>query len=152
MPQGLKNSPPTFQRAVYETLGDLKGRSVWSFFDDANFGSEDEGAHLKELDEVLWRLQAATMKLKLRKCRFGTPRAEFLGHVIDEEGKRPSDASVAAIRALKEPKNGSELLRFLGLVNYFGDFVEDFCQSGPSPLSGAEEIRVQQRKEARALH
>ena len=127
LPQGLKNSPPTFQRAVNETLGDLKGQSVWSFFDDASVGSEDEESHLRELDEVLGRLEVSGMKLKLRKCRFGTHRAEVLGYVVDRDGIRPSSAHIAAIKDLKEPQNGAELLRFLGLMNYFGDFIEDFA-------------------------
>ena len=74
LPQGLKNSPPTFQRAVNERLGDLKGQSVWSFFDDASVGSEDEGSHLRELDEVLGRLEVSGMNLKLRKCRLAPIR------------------------------------------------------------------------------
>jgi transposase InsO family protein len=31
------------------------------------------------------------------------------------------------MRGLAEPKNGAELLRFLGVANYFGAFIEDFA-------------------------
>ena len=50
---------------------------------------------------------------------FGTHKAELLGYVEDRDGIRPSSAHIAEIKALKEPENGAELLRFLGLMNYF---------------------------------
>ncbi len=59
---------------------------------------------------------------------FGTPEAIVLGHMVDKNGVRPSEEHVKAIRDLKEPTNGAELLRFLGLMNFFADFIEDFRQ------------------------
>lgn len=38
-----------------------------------------------------------------------------------------------AIRALVEPASGDELMRFLGLVNYFSDFVDHFAETA-APL------------------
>ncbi len=32
-----------------------------------------------------------------------------------------------AIRDLEEPTNRAELFRFLGLMNFFADFTEDFA-------------------------
>ena len=39
LPQGLKNSPATFQRIVNTVLGDLKGLSVLAFMDDVSVGT-----------------------------------------------------------------------------------------------------------------
>ncbi len=68
LPQGLKNSPATFQRIVNEILGDLKGQCVWSYMDDASVGSETAENHLRELSLVLARLEDAGVKLNFSKC------------------------------------------------------------------------------------
>ena len=127
LPMGLKNSPATFQRVVNEVLGDLKGQNVWCYMDDASVGSMNTEDHLKDLETVLTRFEDAGVKLKFSKCEFGTREATVLGHTITRNGIMPSEDHLKAIRNLKEPKNGSELLRFLGLVNFFGDFVENFA-------------------------
>ena len=52
--------------------------------------------------------------------------AEILGHRVDVDGLRSFDAHFDAIKALDDPQGGEELMRFLGLVNYFSHFVEHF--------------------------
>ncbi len=49
IPQGLKNSPGTFQRIVNEILGDLKGHWFWSYVDDDNVGSATAKNHQREM-------------------------------------------------------------------------------------------------------
>lgn len=133
LPQGLKNSPGTFQRIVNVILGDRKGRDVQAFMDDISIGTATEDEHLESLASALDLLYTAGVRLKLSKCEFGVRRAEILGHVVDAEGLRPSDKHVEAIRALVEPASGDELMRFLGLVNYFADFVDHFAETA-APL------------------
>jgi Reverse transcriptase (RNA-dependent DNA polymerase) len=40
LPQGLKNSPATFQRIMNTVLGDLKGNSVSNFVNDISVGTK----------------------------------------------------------------------------------------------------------------
>eukprot|EP00171_Calliarthron_tuberculosum_P011706 IDg11706t1 len=124
---GLKNSPATFQRIVNDILSDLKGNCVWCYMDDASVGSNTPEEHIQELELVLNRLDEAGAKLKLSKCEFGTKTATVLGHTVTPDGIKPSNSHVQAINDLQEPKNGAELLRFLGLMNFFADFIEDFA-------------------------
>ena len=51
-----------------------------------------------------------------------------LGHKINEDGIKPSDAPVSAVRKLVEPGGGEELMRFLGLMTYFSEFVNHFAE------------------------
>ena len=127
LPQGLKNSPATFQRIVNNILGDLKGQNVWCYVDDASVGSMTPEEHLKDLSIVLSRLNKAGAKLKFSKCTWGANEATVLGHKVTPNGILPSDEHVTAIRNLQEPTNGTELLRFLGIMNFFGSFIEDFA-------------------------
>ena len=45
LPQGLKNSPGTFQRIINIILGSRKGKDVLAFMDDTSIGTETEDGH-----------------------------------------------------------------------------------------------------------
>jgi hypothetical protein len=49
---------------------------------------------------------------------------ELLGHRVSHGLVRPSDNHKAVFANFKEPRNASELLRFIGLVIFFGEHVE----------------------------
>ena len=51
------------------------------------------------------------------------PSIEYLGHVIDKDGLRPTGAKVRAIKEAPHPKNITQLRSFLGLINYYGKFL-----------------------------
>ena len=127
LPQGLKHSPAVFQRTVNAILGGRKGLDVWAFMDDISLGTCDAEAHLESLRSVLETLLKAGARLKLSKCRFGVREVEVLGHRISPDGMRPSDIHVQAIRDLIMPQNGDDVMRFLGLANYFAQFVDHFA-------------------------
>eukprot|EP00171_Calliarthron_tuberculosum_P022965 IDg22965t1 len=129
LPQGIKNDPGTFQRIVNMILGDRKGRDVMAFVDDTSVGTETEEEHLKSLESILDTLLKFNVRLKLSKCNFGVRSVEVLGHLVDENGLHPSTKHVEAIHQLVEPASGDELMRFLGLMNYFSDFIDHFADT-----------------------
>jgi hypothetical protein len=49
---------------------------------------------------------------------------ELLGHRVSHGLVRLSDDHTAVFANFKEPRNASELLRFIGLVIFFGKHVE----------------------------
>lgn len=151
LPQGLKNSPAAFQRIINVILGDRKGRDVWAFMDDVSVGAKSAETHLQSLDTVLQRFLDAGARLKFSKCQFGVRTAEILGHRIDKNGLKPSAAHIQAIRDLVEPRNGEELMCFLGLVNYFSDFVDHFAEVA-RPLHAALKRTGFNRKKKRGTH
>ena len=129
LPQAMKKSSGTLQRILNVVLGDRKGRDIFAFMDDTSVGTETEEEHLRSLETLLDTLLQSGVRLKLSKCSFGVRSAEILGHRIDEEGLHPSEAHVEAIERLSEPGSGNELMRFLGLINFFSDFVDHFAES-----------------------
>jgi RNase H-like domain found in reverse transcriptase len=87
-------------------------------------GSDSAAEHLVELEAVLKRTRGAGLKLKLVKCLFGKRSVELLGHRVPHGLVRPSDDHTAVFAIFKEPRNASRLLRFIGLVIFFGEHVE----------------------------
>jgi hypothetical protein len=119
LPQGLKNSPATFQRIVNQTLGDLKGDTVSGFVDDISVGTETVGEHPMVLRKVLSRIRTSGMKLKLSKCSFGKRSAEVLGHEVTSLGIRPSAGHLEAIRRLQEPQKRERVDEVFGSGELF---------------------------------
>jgi hypothetical protein len=55
---------------------------------------------------------------------------KYLGHIISQ-GKLMVDADkVKAIREWKRPETTNELQQFLGLVNYYREFIQDLGKTG----------------------
>ena len=133
LPQGMKNSSVTLQRIINIVLGDRKEQDVFAFMDDTSVGTETEEENLSSLESLLDTLLQAGVRLKLSKCSFGLRSTEILAHRVDNDGIRPSEAHIEAIGRLVEPASGDELMRFLGLVNFFSDFVDHFSETA-APL------------------
>ena len=123
LPFGVASAPAVFQ-CTMETV--LKGMPmVVAYLDDILVAGRTEQEHLTHLAQVLERLDSAGMKLKKEKCAFCLPQVEYLGHIISEEGLRPSASKVRAIKEAPVPSSLSELKSFLGLVNYYSKFLSN---------------------------
>ena len=123
MPFGVSSAPSLFQRTMDNLLQGLK--NVVVYIDDILITGQTEEEHLRTLNEVLTRLENAGMRLKREKCIFMVPQVEYLGHTISKEGLRPTDGKVRAITDAPQPTNISQLKAFLGLVNYYGKFMQN---------------------------
>jgi hypothetical protein len=95
-----------------------------TYLDDLAVGLDSAAEHLVGLEAVLERTRGAGLKLKLAKCLVGKRSVELLGHRVSHGLVRPSDDHTAVFANFKEPRNASALLRFIGLVVFFGEHVE----------------------------
>ena len=123
LPFGVSTAPGIFQNVMDQVLNGLEG--VCCYLDDILISSPDEVSHMKMLDEVLGRLARHNIKANRAKCVFKVTSLEYLGHVIDIEGLRPTEDKVKAIRSAPEPQNVNELRSFIGLITYYCKFI---CQ------------------------
>lgn len=73
---------------------------------------------------MLQRLEEHGIKVKKAKCTFMKAEVEHLGHQVDAEGLHTTPYKLAAISKAPAPKNIQELRLFLGLLNYYGKFLE----------------------------
>ena len=131
LPFGVSPAPAIFQRTMDSLLQGIPQTCV--YLDDILITGTTVEEHLKNLDEVLCRLQTAGLRLKSSKCLFMAPSVEYLGHVIDSAGLHPRKAKVKAITEAPAPRNVTELRSFLGLINYYGKFLPNLS-STLSPL------------------
>jgi len=125
---GLTNSPATFQAMMNELLRDLTNTGkVAVFIDDVIVGTETEEEHDKLVAEVIRRLEENDLYVKPEKCKWKVREVEFLGVVIGPEGIKMEKEKVKGILEWLTPKCVKDVQKFLGLANYYHQFIEGFA-------------------------
>ena len=124
---GLMNSLATFQAMMNELLRDLINTGkVAVFIDDVIIGMEMEEGHEKLVAEVIKRLEENNLYIKPEKCRWKVREVGFLGVVIGPEGIKMEEEKVKGVLEWLTPKCVKDVQKFLGLVNYYRQFIESF--------------------------
>ena len=77
---------------------------------------------------MIYKLSEFGLCVKLDKSVFFQDSVEYLGYIINKDGKRPSQSSIEAIKQLKRPENVSEVQAFLGKINYYRCFVKQLAE------------------------
>ena len=120
LPFGVSSAPAIFQRVMNKVLKNLK--KTTKFFDDILVTGSNDEENLRNLCEVLKRIRDHCLCLKEDKCS-----VQYLGHVINKDGIRPSEEKIKAIQDILIPTNQAELHSFLGMVTYFSQFFPRLC-------------------------
>ena len=111
---GLASAPDIFQSIMMDLLGDLD--YVLVYIDDILIlqrEGETEEDHLRKLETVLSRLENKGFRANLRKTFFMQKELEYLGYLLTDEGVKPQEKKVEAMRRIKTPTNSKQLKRFL---------------------------------------
>ena len=131
LPFGIASAPAIFQRTIETVLQGIPDTSV--YIDDILVTGSTPEQHMKNLDDVLTRLEEAGLRLKQEKCQFLLPEVEYLGHVLSANGLKPSQKNIRAILAAPTPENVTQLKSFLGMVTYYLKFLPNLADT-LSPL------------------
>ena len=125
LPFGVASAPAVFQQLMEKVLQGLPG--VVCYIDDVLVTGRNDEEYLRNLEEVLKRLDARGFRLKKSKCHFFKPSVEYLGYRVDAEGLHATEEKVEAILSAPTPTDERQLRSFLGLVKYYGRFVSDLA-------------------------
>ena len=96
------------------------------YLDDTIIYSKSFHEHLEHLEEIFDRFIKANPKLKPEKCIFAADEVPYLGFLVTTRGIRPDSSRIEAIKNMSFPKTSKELIRFLGGVNFYSDFIPQF--------------------------
>ena len=128
LPFGLTSAPATFMRLMNDTLMPYLDKFVIVYLDDICIYSKTPEEHLDHLRKVLTLLQQEKLIGKLAKCEFGISSMEFLGHVVSDQGIATDPGKVKSVQDWPTPQNATDVMRFLGLANFYRRFVKDFSK------------------------
>lgn len=93
--------------------------------------------HKRSLWAVLSELWGVGMMVSSRKCALAQRQTKYLGFLVRLETMRPLANKVEAIYNFATPQNSKQLQFFLGLANYYRQFVP-FLRTGGAPHGSLE--------------
>jgi len=124
---GMTNSPATFQTMMNNIFRDLIVEGIMMvYLDDILIFTRIEEEHAKAIRRVLQVLQEHKLFLRPAKCEFCKERIKYLGLVISENKVSMDLVKVAGVREWPTLENKTNVQAFLGFVNFYQRFIQDF--------------------------
>jgi transposase InsO family protein len=124
-PFGLKNAVTRCMRVMKQVFQNLDG--VLIYLDDVLVYGKSQEEHDKRLERVLKRIEEHGLSLNSSKCKFGLEKVSYLGHLIDKETIQPDPERTRPITECPRPQNLKQLERFLGMANYFRNYINNYA-------------------------
>lgn len=117
----ITTAPAVFQKMMDQILHGIENVC---FLYDILFSAPTMKEPLVILDKVFGSMEKCGVRIKQSKCEFLKDSVEYLGYQIAKV-LHPTDSKVKAIVNVPAPTNVSGLRSFLGLLNYYGKFLEN---------------------------
>ena len=136
-PFGLKTITSVFQRVMSELFSDMPFVAI--YVDDILVFSKSLDEHIQHLNQVLNRLTEANLTVNKNKCLFGYLQLHVLGHIISSKGIQIDKSKLEDIQNCPIPTSSKDVQSFLGIVNYFRDFIPNFAMIA-SPLDNLRNV------------
>jgi hypothetical protein len=112
---------------MQKVLKSLLGVCATTYLDDIGLYADTVTSHLARIGQTLEALKQQGLFANFSKCAFLLRRMEFLGHIVSETGIEVDPSKVSAIADWPCPSNVSQLRSFLGLINYYREYIENFA-------------------------
>lgn len=131
LPFGEANAPSTFvQMMRHLVLADMTDRGVLDFVDDVLVYSETAEQHVRDVSDVLDRLEKHELFIRPEKCKWMVQQVDFLGFTVTATISgttiEPMRSKVEAVTDWPKPRTQTQLRSFLGFSNTFRNFIDGF--------------------------
>lgn len=127
LPMGMKNSPSVFMRMMSKVFSELIGIHCFVYLDDISTAGASLKEEMTNLKKIFMKMREHHLKMEPKKCEFLKKETLFLGHeIIPGVGIFPDSSKFEAIRNFPQPKNSTQMKRFLGLCGYYRKFIQDY--------------------------
>ncbi len=100
---------------------------VYVYQDDILIEGENQEFNDRRLCEVLKRVSKNGFRFNKVKCLLIKAEVPFLAHVISVDGINPDTKDVKDLLDAPRPVDITEINSFLGLANYYSEFIPDFA-------------------------
>ena len=97
MPEGLTNTPASFQRFMNDIFTNMIDVSVVMYLDDILVYSDNPKQHSAHVREVLTQLQCNRLYACINKCEFHCNSCEYLGYMLSPNGLTMAQNKIQAI-------------------------------------------------------
>eukprot|EP00956_Cyclotella_meneghiniana_P003274 scaffold3976_cov45-Cyclotella_meneghiniana.AAC.4 len=99
------------------------GTGTTIIIDDIH-GCSDSWTHALQYLECIFEVCLhRNLFLNLQKCHLFTPRFEFVGNDIAEDGIHPAESKFGLLRNWADPKTVRDVSKLLGFANFYGGYI-----------------------------
>ena len=124
VPFGISTAPAVYQdRMANVILKELYMKGCVAYIDDTVIFGKTTVKILDNLEAVFIQMVKHNVRLKGVKCSFGYSEVAFVGHLFNSKGYHMSEERKQGIQDMARPISLKQLRSFLGMVNYFRDFI-----------------------------
>jgi len=128
MPFGLINVRIASMDLMNRVFRPYLDKFVVVFNDNILVYSRDKDECTTHLKTVLQTLREHQLYGKLKKSEFWLEEVVFLGHVVSKEGIKVDHHKVKEILDWPRPTSVTRIRSFVGLVEYYRQFMKDFSK------------------------
>ena len=125
---GLHNAGDLFESVLHDLLSGLPG--VTNIADDILIYGSTQEEHDANVIHFLECCLEIDLHLNPDKVKINYKSVPFFGMILTESGIKPDPKKAEAIHNWSTPTNVSELLSFLGSVNYLSQFIPELSRLG----------------------
>lgn len=122
---GICSAPQLYRHVINQVLFGTGSTGCQNISDYIMVNGKGVAEHDERLRKVLNTLKERGLMLNKMKYVFRVNEIEFMGHLLFEMGIGPTESRVKTLQEAREPKNSSEVRRFLGLVNFRARHVSE---------------------------
>jgi hypothetical protein len=130
MPFGVKNGPPTYERAITKAFHVCIDVFMKIFVDDFTIFS-DLSIHLKKLKKCCLKFKEYGISLDLEKCAIMVCFGINLGFIVSKEGNTLDPKMIKALFKMSMLKTPREIQIFNGMAQFYRCFIRSFVSSLP---------------------
>ena len=130
-PYGLSSMQEIFSKKMDIVIAGLVG--IVKSTDDFMIHAKTREILRERTRELFKRFEKHGVTINLKKCEFEKTEMNFIGHKINKDGIQPLESKMAAIEAFAEPRDITELRRFLGMANQMAKFNPNLSEAS-APL------------------
>ena len=122
----LTNAPAFFQSYINQALSDYLNVFCIVYLNNILIYSDNEVEHVEHVQNVLVRLLAFELYIKLFKCEFHVREIEFLGFWINTEGVFMKQSQINTIVKWLMLKSVKDVQQFLEFTNFYRHFIQGY--------------------------
>jgi hypothetical protein len=120
--------PAAFKGYVNQVLRECLDRFCIAYLDDIVVYSDTRKEHTAHVWQVLERLKAAGLYLKLSKWLFYAKRIGFVGFIITPDSVKIEPDCIQTIAKWPLPASHRDIQVFLGFANFYSHFIWNFSK------------------------
>ena len=121
---GAKASQDMFDETIFKIFGDIP--RCMNQRDGILIGGATQEEHDQTLRTVLQRATDFGITFTKEKCEVGKNHIEFYGYKFTDEGLKPTEEKVVAVRQSGRPTSKEEVKSFLGMMGYLSKFILNY--------------------------